>query len=286
MVSMKADLGGLMSLSSLASLYGEPVLPGSDRPVSGTRTLSRGIQLLRVVASRPDVGWRLSDLAHACDLDKATVHRMLMCLVNEGLVEQRASDKHYMPGPMLFELGMALPARHQFQRFAEKVLEEFARQHAGTVLFLLRSDTDFVCSLHINLTGQAISTMLYPGARRPMITSAGGAAILLALSPDEQQRVLRDNVAREQSRHGPARLESIQKMLDMSAAYGFGVNLGFLVPGSHAFAVPVRSRHDLVYGSVCLIGAANDYPAQDTNRIHGLLSPIAQALQNRLKQLT
>jgi len=282
---MKAGLGSLMSLPSLSSLSSEPVLPGSDRSVSGTRTLSRGIQLLRVVASRPDIGWRLSDLAHACDLDKATVHRMLMCLIKEGMVEQRASDKHYLPGSMLFELGMALPARHQFQRYAEKVLEEFARQHAGTVLLLLRSDTDFVCSLHINLTGQTSSTMLYPGARRPMITSAGGAAILLALSPDEQQRVLRDNLMREQARHGHVRLESIQKMLDMSAAHGFGVNLGFLVPGSHAFAMPVRDQHGEVYGSVCLIGASNDYPGEATDRIHALLSPIVQMLQERLKQL-
>ena len=44
---------------------------------SGTRSLSRALKLARVVASRPVMGWRLADLAVACDLDRGTVHRML-----------------------------------------------------------------------------------------------------------------------------------------------------------------------------------------------------------------
>ncbi len=276
---------GRESLMNFTSLSNEPALSGSSRIVTGTRTLSRGIQLLRVVASRPDLGWRLSDLAKAMNLDKATVHRMLMCLVNEGLVEQRVSDKHFMPGPMLFELGMALPTRHQFHRFAERVLEDFAKQHVGTILFLLRSDTDFVCSLLVNLTGHPSSTMLYPGARRPMITSAGGAAILLALPSVEKERVLRDNLVRERARYADTRLGAIQKMLDISCTHGFGVNLGFLVSGSHAFALSVLDRHGEVYGSVCLIGHAHDYPCESIEQTHALLRPLAQTLQDRLKQL-
>ena len=37
---------------------------GPDR--SGTQSLARGIKLMRMIAARPGFGWRLSDLAAAC----------------------------------------------------------------------------------------------------------------------------------------------------------------------------------------------------------------------------
>lgn len=48
------------------------------------------VMSLSSLASCPDIGWDLADLVDACDLDNATVHRMLMCLTKESMVEQRA----------------------------------------------------------------------------------------------------------------------------------------------------------------------------------------------------
>ena len=117
----------------------------SDR--NGTQSLARGIRLMRAVATRPQFGWRLSDLAAHCGLDKGTVHRMLACLVDERLVEQRASDRHYLPGPLMYELGLALPDSTQFQRSAEARLQALVRQMSGVALLLLRSGSEYVCSL-------------------------------------------------------------------------------------------------------------------------------------------
>src|SRR5436305_1258442 len=114
-----------------------PAAHGADR--SGTQSLARGIRLMRAIAARPQFGWRLSDLSAACCMDKATVHRMLSCMVEERLVEQRASDRHYLPGPLMYELGLALPDHVQFQRVAEQHVQAFARRLAGVALLQLRS---------------------------------------------------------------------------------------------------------------------------------------------------
>src|SRR5919106_3409986 len=74
----------------------------------GTQTVGRAVSLLREVAARGSFGWRLTDLAAHCGLDKATAYRMLKCLEEERLVKRRASDRHYLPGPLLFELGLTL----------------------------------------------------------------------------------------------------------------------------------------------------------------------------------
>lgn len=248
---------------------------GADR--TGTQSLGRGIKLMRMIAARPEFGWRLSDLAAACHQDKATVHRMLACLVDERLVEQRASDRHYLPGPLMYELGLALPERAQFQRQAEALVQAFARRMAGVALLLLRSGNEYVCSVRagaLPLPG----LMVHPGTRRPLFTSVGGVAILQSLTDDEVRSVLLDNVEQEIARRGTGRLEALQRMRERSDRHGFGVNLGDVVPGLHAFAVPVRGVRGDVFAALCLIGPAELYGEERLEDVREELQTAAAAL--------
>jgi DNA-binding IclR family transcriptional regulator len=242
----------------------------------GTQSLARGVRLLRAVATRPQFGWRLSDLAAHCGMDKGTVHRMLGCLVAERLVQQRPSDRHYLPGPLLYELGLALPDRTNFQRAAELHLRALVRQVGGVAFLLLHSGTEYVCSLRTGnqpLTG----LMVYPGTRRPLFTSVGGVAILQTL-PDKQARaIVADNTAQEVARHGTTRLAALAQMRERSARHGFGVNLGDVVPGLHAFAVPVSGEHG-AFAALCLAGPAELYGESRLAEIRRALDAGAAAL--------
>ena len=71
--------------------------------------MSRAVRLIKAVSSRSLQGWRLTDLAAFCGFDTGSAHRMLAGLVRERLIEQRRSDRHYLPGPLLFELGLGVP---------------------------------------------------------------------------------------------------------------------------------------------------------------------------------
>lgn len=265
----------------LACLMTQSVEEGAERP--GTRSLSRLVKVMRVVASRPQFGWRLSDLAAACHLDRATVHRMLAFLVEERLVEQRASDRHYLPGPLMFELGLALPDHAQFQRRAETLVGAFARRLGGVGLLLLRSGNEYVCSVRqgtLALSGSVI----YPGTRRPLFTAAGGVAILQTLPAPQARAVLLDNVAQEIARCGTGRLASLQKMRERSDLHGFGVNLGDVVPGIHAFAVPVRNPRGEAFASLNLLGTPSQYGEASIAALRDELLATAAGLDGEARQ--
>ncbi len=253
-----------------------PPLAGSERP--GTRSLSRGIKLMRVIASRPQFGWRLSDLAAASGLDRATVHRMLGCMTEERLVVQRASDRHYLPGPLMYELGLALPEHVQFQLRAEELLQAFARRMGGVAVLLLRSGNEYVCSVRAG-DSPLSGSVLYPGARRPLFTAAGGVAILQTLTADQARAVLLDNVSQEVARCGTGRLAALQRMRERSDRHGFGVNLGDVVPGVHAFAVPVRGAGDATIAALCLLGTPELYGEQRLGPLREELDTAADALR-------
>lgn len=251
--------------------------PHMDLP-AGTQSLIRGLKLLRVLATRGELGWRLSDLAAACGLDKGTAHRMLAGLVKERMVQQRAGDRRYLPGPLLYELGLSLPGHHEFQAAAEGHLAKLSRRMGGTALLQLRSGFEYVCSVHagpVRLPG----LMVDKGTRRPLFTSVGGVAIWQTLPADEARDVLRNNIEQEVAKRGDARLVALQKMRERSARHGFGVNLGDVVAGLHAFAVPVLDPDGKAFAALCLMGTAEGFPEDRLEALRTELESVARILE-------
>ena len=257
--------------------------PRGDTP-AGTQSLGRSIRLMRVLATRAEIGWRLSDLAAACGLDKGTAHRILASLVQERLVRQRPGDRRYLPGPLLFELSLALPGQHAFQVAAEAQLRAWSRRINGTALLLLRSGAEYVCSVR---TGPARlpGLMVDQGTRRPLFTSVGGVAILQTLPAEEAQEVLQNNIAQEVAKRGDARLGVLQKMRERSARHGFGINLGDVVGGVHAFAVPLLGPDGTAFAALCIMGTAERFPETQIEQVRAELTRVAGALEADAAQM-
>jgi DNA-binding IclR family transcriptional regulator len=229
-----------------------------NNEVRGTQSLARAMSLVRAVSTRPQLGWRLTDLAAHCGLDKGTAHRLLAGLTAERLVQQRAMDRHYVPGPALFELGLAQPHWSAFTAACTASLTRLARR-TGAVFFLyLRSGDEFVCAARAGSTllkGLSIEV----GTRRPLAVSAMGAAMLIALPKEERSAVMRANLKQTAS-FGAARLDGVKKMLARSERHGYGINLADVTPGINAFGVPLFDTQGRVFAAIGLAAAAQDFP--------------------------
>jgi len=183
----------------------------------------------------------------------------------------------------MYELGLALPQHVQFQQCAQELADRFARQMGAIVLYQVRSGNEYVCSVRtgaVKMTG----LMVYPGTRRPLLTSSGGVAILQTMPADEAQEVLADNVHQEIKRHGTTRLASMQLMLEKSRHYGFGVNLGYVVPGSHAFGVPLVGENGSAFAAICLIGTPDTFGEERLSEVHDRMRQVAAQFEERARE--
>ncbi|CAN5816189.1 IclR family transcriptional regulator [soil metagenome] len=250
---------------------------------SGTQSIERALRILRELAARGEFGWRLSDLAARCEVDKGTVHRVLSCLVRERFVHQRALDKHYFPGPMLFELSLSLPGYAAFQHACERRLEKFAMQTEAIAWLMLRSGNEYVCAVRKG-TLELRGFMVHVGTRRPLISSVGGISILQTLPSLEAERILHDNLQHEIAQRGNARLESLKKMRDRSRQYGFGVNLGDVAPGVHAFGLPVCAASGSAMAAVCLTGLPEQMGEARIPEIREALREVAIGVESDARQ--
>lgn len=225
---------------------------------SGTQTLERGARLLRELAARGTVGWRLSDLARRCELDKGTAHRILACYMRERLVRQRAADRRYVPGPLLFELSLALPGHAGLRAAAQKHLAAAASALDAYVFFSLRSGADFVCAA--NAGACSVKALEHDvGLRRPLLVSAGGVAIVVALPAEEAAAVIADNMRRVQAA-GEVRVKAVERMLRRSQAHGHGIHLSDVVPGVNTYGIAIRDASGAAFASVSAAGRAEDLP--------------------------
>ncbi len=87
-----------------------------------------------------------------------------------------------------------------------------------------------------------------------------------------------DNVAQEIGRNGTVRLAALQKMYERSAAHGWGVNLGDVVPGVHAFGVTVTNAAGEAFAALSLVGTADLYPAERLEQVRQEMMHTAEEL--------
>jgi DNA-binding IclR family transcriptional regulator len=247
---------------------------------TGTQTIERAAMLLREVSAGGHSGVALSDLASRCGLRKSTVHRILMCLVRERLVKQRPDDRHYLLGPLLFELGLsANPDRGELQHAARSKLTQLAKETSGVAFLYFRSGDHFVCAVRVGTARlEAKGLTIFPGTRRPLLLAAGGVAMLLGLPKEEAAEVMDRNFA-ELSEYSDASVDGIRQMLKRSFAEGFASNAGEILPRANGFGYPLLDRLGMPFAAIAVGIPERTFPFEHRAEIRERLQVTAKGLQ-------
>lgn len=246
---------------------------------SETRSLDRALLIARLLATNLRLGWRLSDLAKASGLELATTHRLLRGLLEARMAFRIPGTRRYTLGALAFELGLATRPHHDIGRLAGSALSSVAKRLRGTLYVMSWSGSESVCLVRQEGLPAPPGLMLEVGGRRPLIQTAGGLAILFALPAAEQVRMLDDNRRSLESRDR-ALLTGIERMMARSSAAGYALNLGDVVPGINATAVPVTGDTSRVLGSIAFAQACPVWDAQRIADIRAALLDLAPQLCN------
>lgn len=204
----------------------------------GTQSIRRAVALLREIAVKaPGGGWRVTELARRCGLDRTTAHRILSCLIAEGLVT-RAGERHRL-GPLVFELGLAVQPEQDLRPACAASLTRIAASCGDTVFLNMRSGFDSVCLDRREGAWPVKALTVEIGARRPLAASAAGLALLMGLTEAERRAIVRENAQRLAATTGLT-VRMLNIMLEESMAAGYGLNKLRVIPGVIAVAVPVQ----------------------------------------------
>jgi DNA-binding IclR family transcriptional regulator len=210
--------------------------------IGGTQSIGRATFILRLVAASGTKGARLVELVKKSRLTKATVHRILMALAHEGMIEHDSITKSYFLGQESFVLGVVAAARYGIHSQALPALRRLAAISQDTVFLSVIRGLEVVYIHREEGSFPIRSHVLQAGDRHPLGVSSAGQAVLAAMPDDEIEKIVTAN-ARNIAEHYPRySLAKVHKLVSEARARGYALNPGLIWPGSWGIGVAVKDH--------------------------------------------
>ncbi len=161
-----------------------------DRPLraSASRTVTKAINVLDILAINADIGVSLAELCSFTDIPKSSAHRYLVTLQELGLAERKNNDRYYL-GTKIIELAGTYLVKSDLRADSQATLEELAELTGETIHLAVPSGTEVVYIAKVE-SKHALSMFSHIGARLPMHCTALGKAILAFCDRHALQAVL------------------------------------------------------------------------------------------------
>ena len=198
---------------------------------------------MRIIASRNATGLRLMEIARHAKLERPTAHRILGCLIAEGMVRRDPDTRCYFLGHLIFELGLAASSNFNLRDVCRPSLVRLAEQTGDTVFLTIRSGYDTACIDRQEGSFPIRTLTLDVGTRRPLGVGAGGLALLMALPDQTIDEVISANALRLRA-YNNLTARSLLRIVKQSKELGYALNDAQITPGATSVGLPIRSRFD------------------------------------------
>ena len=257
---------------------------GSHGDTKAAQTLDRAIDLLRHVAGSRETGASLSELMRASGLTKPTTRRLLISLIENGLVEQRGEDRRYYVGAETYALGMMASSRFGIERVAVESLRRLAKRSGDAALLTIQSGYHTVCVGREEGDFPLRSHVLQPGDRHPLGAGAAGLALLAAMPDEEIEKALSVNAAALSTNYANLHPAALKRDVMLTRERGYAVNPGMVVKGSWGVAVALRDPRTDVPAALTIAGIESRFQDGRLEQLVAMLQDEKGSLDAMLRE--
>lgn len=250
---------------------------------AGTPVITRVAAILRAVGSARGDGMTTTALSRATAIPRATAHRMLTALADQGLIDRATSTGLWFLGPEIYLLGSVATSRYDAVPVADDILRALADDTGESAFLSARRADESVCVSAVEGSFPLRSHVLHPGKRFPLGVASAGLVMLAHLSDAEAHAYLdRTDLEGEWgSAHSRAAIESRIRQTRIS---GYSVNPGLVVEGSWGIGAAVFDAFRQPQWALSLTGVEARFAGHRTEKLGEALLRAAHALTQRLKR--
>lgn len=233
---------------------------------SGSRTLSRGLSVLRCLGSSAE-GATVAELSTATGLDRAVLYRLLETLGDEGFVFRDAQTRRFQLGVALVELGARAGRGLEVRRLALPAMRALMEQCREAVCLAVRDRNDVVVIDRLEPPGLFVRVGYHVGFRHPLAVGAHGRALLAHLPPDEIDPIVRAHPA-------------LATELESTRARGFAISADELERGASGVAAAIMDRAGRPIASIGMVAPSPRLadPAAVGPRVRSLARDVSRRL--------
>lgn len=252
----------------------------NDLDSAPVKSISRAAKLLRILSSMGSPGGTLGDISKASGFGKATVHRILAALSEEGFAYQDVATRRYHLGA-----GLSLIARrasvNEIGSLAQPVLLRLAEQTGDTAYIHIREGLRSVCVGREQGSYPIKTLSLDVGQSRPLGVGSGSLAMLASLPSSEVEAVINAN-ERWLAEFPTFSGDKLRALVRQTQAQGYAFIERLMIPGINAVAVPIISADGRPIASLSITAIAERIHGDRALWLAGLLREEALELSTAL----
>lgn len=250
-------------------------------PASGTQSIERAVRILRELAMFGPAGTGVSKLVPRTKLEYATVYRILQCLAKEGLVHRDHRSRRYTLGKLICELGLSAPPLMNLRDLCEPITSRVAERTGDTVFLNVRSGLDALCIDRREGTFPIKTLIFEIGHRRPLGVGAGGLALLMAMPPQEAEKIIRINAPRLYHA-GNLTTQKLLEMVRRARDLGYAVVEDVVVKGVTVVSLPFGPPNAAATAAISVASVVSRMPVSRQKEVVGLLQSEVRELERLL----
>lgn len=198
----------------------------------GSQAIRKAVSLLRAVAGKGASDASLAQIARVENLPRSTAHRMLQCLMEEGLIERAVNGKGYRLGELAYELGAASNIDHSAAVEQWRgLLNAVARRTSVTSYLMRRSGPDAACLMKADGSGVIRVVPVEVGERRSLGLGAGSIALLAALDDGQVNAAIERLKHQWKAREHQRNEASLWEIIHEARQTGFALSHGRIASG-------------------------------------------------------
>ncbi len=200
----------------------------------------------------------VTELSKRLKLHKNNVFRLLATLESRGYIEQNKATENYRLGLKSLELGQTFIKQMGLLRQAKPILEKLTKD-TGETSYVAIFKEGHIVYLDVVETDQTVRVVSRVGSRLPAYCTASGKVHLAAMSEEELEEVLPEQL----EKHTPttfADRASLLAELKKVAEQGYAIDDEELDQGVRCVAAPIRDYTRRIIGAISISGPAMRLP--------------------------
>ncbi len=240
-------------------------------------SVRRSVQVMDLLARRGPLGVR--EMARQLSLPLGSVHRMLIDLAEEHVVERTAAGDWELSHKLL-EISSLQLNRLEFPSLARPFCERIAEASGETANVNALSGLSSICIDKVR--GNEGMQLDWPiGSRGPLYCGGAGKALLAYLGDADQERVIAGPL-------GPFTPNTITDPEELRAELarirqrGYSIDNQEIVMGVYCLSVPIFGRAGKPVGAISVSGPKPKRPGRDIEPLAAMLAEACGHISRRL----
>jgi len=244
---------------------------------TGAKTVRRALTVLKAFTD-PHPVWTLTGLASHLGLSKATTHRFLTALEEEGFLQRRPVTNEYRLGPEAIVLGAQALRAVDFREIAREELEALARTTGED------TSLESLVGSQVLILDEARGNSLLRipnsiGTLWPAHATATGKVLLAFAHPAPSVKTGKLHRLTDKTIDSWARLSEV---LVEVRNVGYATNVEELEAGYVAIAAPIRNRDSQVVAAISVGGSVHRIPVSRFPELASHVSAAAMRISERM----